>query len=121
MTRASAACALALAVSATASGAGAHAFLDRADPRVGGTVRQAPAQVRLWFTGELEPAYSRADVVDDAGRRVDAGDGRVDSDNRALLRVTLPPLAPGRYRVRWRVLSVDSHVTEGDFTFRVAP
>jgi methionine-rich copper-binding protein CopC len=33
--------------------------------------------------------------------------------------VTLPPLAPGTYTVIWRVLSVDSHITEGRFTFRV--
>ena len=36
-----------------------------------------------------------------------------------LLRVSLPPLHPGMYRVVWRVLSVDSHVTEGQFAFRV--
>jgi methionine-rich copper-binding protein CopC len=34
----------------------AHAFLERADPRVGSTVRTPPAQVRLWFTEQLEPA-----------------------------------------------------------------
>ena len=38
-----------------------------------------------------------------------------------MLRVTLAPLAPGTYRVVWRVLSVDTHVTEGDFTFTVVP
>jgi len=35
--------------------------------------------------------------------------------------MAVPPLAPGRYRVKWHVLSVDTHVTEGDFTFTVAP
>jgi hypothetical protein len=38
-----------------------------------------------------------------------------------LLRVSLPKLVPGTYRVTWRVLSVDTHVTEGDFTFAVVP
>jgi methionine-rich copper-binding protein CopC len=37
-----------------------------------------------------------------------------------MLLVTLKPIKPGTYRVTWRVLSVDTHVTEGDFTFRVA-
>jgi copper resistance protein C len=37
------------------------------------------------------------------------------------LEVSVPALAPGRYRVVWRVLSLDTHVTEGDFTFDVAP
>ena len=35
--------------------------------------------------------------------------------------VSAPPLAPGRYTVHWRVLSVDTHVTEGTFAFTVAP
>ena len=30
-------------------------------------------------------------------------------------------LPAGTYAVRWRVLSVDTHVTEGDFTFQVKP
>ena len=104
-----------------AAGAGAHAFLDRADPRAGSTVKVAPAQVRIWFTESLEPAFSSLRVVNEAGRRVDKGDSQVDPTNLRLLRVSLPPLPPGTYKVIWRVLSVDSHVTEGDFTFRVAP
>ena len=104
-----------------AAGAGAHAFLDRADPRAGSTVKVAPAQVRIWFTESLEPAFSSLRIVNEAGRRVDKGDSQVDPTNLRLLRVSLPPLPPGTYKVIWRVLSVDSHVTEGEFTFRVAP
>ena len=47
-------------------------------------------------------------------------DATVDADG-TLLQVSLPKLEPGRYRVTWRVLSVDTHVTEGDFTFEVVP
>ena len=106
---------------AVATGAGAHAFLDRAEPRVGGKVHAPPARVSLWFTERLEPAYSRVKVVDDTGRQVDKADGAVDAADARVLRASLPPLAPGTYKVIWRVLSVDSHVTEGDFTFSVAP
>jgi len=35
------------------------------------------------------------------------------------MRVALKPLPPGVYKVSWRVLSVDTHTTEGDFSFRV--
>ena len=103
------------------AGAGAHAFLDHADPRVGSTVRTPPAQVRLWFTEGLEPAFSSVQVVNEAGQRVDKGDGQVDPANAALLKISLPALPAGAYKVIWRVLSVDSHVTEGDFAFRIAP
>lgn len=104
-----------------AVGAGAHAFLDRADPRVGSTVRTPPAEVRLWFTESLEPAFSSIQVVNAAGQRVDKGDSRVDPSNLKLLRISVAPLPPGTYKVIWRVLSVDTHVTQGDFTFRVVP
>jgi methionine-rich copper-binding protein CopC len=100
-------------------GAAAHGVLDRTDPRAGGTVKTVPSQVKLWFTGALEPAYSRVQVIDAAGKRMDLGDGGVDASNHALLRVSVPALAPGTYRVVWRVLSVDSHVTEGQFSFQV--
>ena len=33
----------------------------------------------------------------------------------------IPDLPPGTYKVIWRVLSVDTNRTEGDFTFRVGP
>jgi hypothetical protein len=101
--------------------AGAHAFLDRATPAVGSAVRASPAQVKLWFTQELEPAFSTARVADRSGKQVDKGDPQVDRTDGTLLRVSLPQLAPGTYRVTWRVLSVDAHVTEGDFTFDVVP
>lgn len=99
----------------------AHGILERTEPRAGGAVKTPPSQVRLWFTGALEPAYSRVRVLDAAGAQVDLGDGGVDGANRVLLRVSVPSLGAGRYTVVWRVLSVDSHVTEGEFAFNVAP
>jgi methionine-rich copper-binding protein CopC len=99
----------------------AHGVLERTDPRGGSTLRAAPSQVRLRFTGPLEPAYSHVRVLDGGGQRVDLGDSAVDPADRALLHVSLPTLPAGTYKVAWRVLSVDSHVTAGDFTFRIAP
>lgn len=104
-----------------ASPARAHAFLDHAAPAVGSQVRGAPPSVTLWFTQELEPAFSTVKVLDTQGHEVDRGDKNVDPRDRSMLQVTLSPLAPGTYRVVWRVLSVDTHVTEGDFTFTVVP
>ena len=100
---------------------GAHAFLDHAAPAVGSAIHGSPAQVRLWFTQELEPAFSTLKVLSADGKQVDKQDKQVDRANGALLQVSLPQLAPGRYRVVWRALSVDTHVTEGDFTFEVVP
>lgn len=109
---------LAVLLTVAASG-GAHAFLDRAEPRVGSTLRAPPSEVRLWFTESLEAAFSSVRVLDANGRRVDKDDGRVDTSNLALLRTSLVPLPPGTYKVVWRVVSIDSHVTAGDFAFHV--
>jgi copper resistance protein C len=97
----------------------AHAHLDHAQPAVGGTVAAAPKQVVLWFSEKLEPAFSSIEVRDAKGAAVHAGKATVDPANRTQLRVSLKALPPGTYKVIWRVLSVDTHRTQGDFTFRV--
>ena len=106
---------------AVAAQAYAHAFLDHAQPRVGASMRDAPFEVKLWFTQRLEPAFSSVQVLDRSNKRIDAGDARVDAGDRTLLVVSVGQLSPGSYRVKWRVVSVDTHVTEGDFNFDVAP
>jgi copper resistance protein C len=98
--------------------AGAHAHLDRASPAPDSMVQAAPNEVTLWFTQSLEPSFSSAEVRDSSGARVDRG-ARVDEADSTLLHVTLTPLPPGTYSVHWRVVSVDTHRTEGDFSFRV--
>ncbi len=109
------------AVFAFPAAALAHAFLDRAVPAVGGKVHGKPAEVRLRFSQPLEPAFSSVQVLDAGGKQVDRKDKGLDPADPSVLRVSLPPLAPGVYRVVWRVLSVDTHVTEGDYSFEVAP
>ena len=99
----------------------AHAFLDRAEPRVGSKVDKPPESVRMWFTQQLEPAFSKVEVFNAEGKRVDKKDAHVDSSDRKLLVVSLPPLPPGTYKVSWRVVSVDTHPTKGDFKFVVKP
>jgi copper resistance protein C len=98
------------------SAAGAHAFLDEADPRVGSTVRAAPREVTLHFTQDLEPAFSSVTITDASGQRVDAGKPSVSGN---VMRVPLRQIGAGNYRVRWRVLSTDTHTTEGTFSFGV--
>ena len=98
----------------------AHAFLEHAEPAVGSTVQESPNEVRVLFTEKIEPALSSVEVFDASGKEVDKRDVHVDSANHALLRVSLPQLQAGTYKVVWRVVSVDTHVTNGSFTFRIA-
>ena len=87
-------------------------------PTLGSTVAQPPKEVVLWFTEKLEPAFSSIEVRNEQGAAVNAGKATVVGD-RTQLRVSLKSLPPGTYKVIWRVLSVDTHRTQGDFTFRV--
>jgi copper resistance protein C len=96
--------------------AAAHALLDRAEPRVGNTVAAAPHQVTLWFTQKLEGAFSTITVTNAAGERVDTGKARVSGNQMS---VSLRPGGAGTYHVTWHVLSVDTHTTDGNFTFQV--
>jgi methionine-rich copper-binding protein CopC len=36
-----------------------------------------------------------------------------------MLQISLKALPPGTYKVRWHVLSVDTHKTEGSYSFTV--
>jgi copper resistance protein C len=109
----------ALAVLATGTAdAYAHAYLDRAEPRVGSTVATAPRTLSLRFTQNIEPALSTIEVRNAAGERVDQGRPHSGA-SRTVLQVGLKSLPPGSYQVHWRVLSVDTHTTEGSFSFQV--
>src|SRR5262249_32961193 len=87
----------------------AHAFPERADPRVGSVVQGSPDTVRIWFDGELEPAFCQIVVTDGGGQRVDRGDARVDANGRRLLQVSVPTLSAGTDSVHWGGLSVGGH------------
>jgi len=103
---------------ATAGPAFAHAYLDHASPRVGNTVAQSPREVVLWFSEKIEPAFSSIEVRNEQGAAVSSGRA---TGSGTQLRVPVRTLPPGTYKVIWRVLSVDTHRTEGNFTFRVGP
>ena len=97
----------------------AHAFLKDANPRVGSTIQTSPSEVRIRFTENIEPTVSSIQVFDASGKEVDKRDLHLDRSDHALLHVSLPLLGAGIYKVVWRVVSVDTHVTNGNFTFRV--
>jgi len=121
MTRGRAILLVALAAAAALSPAAvpAHSLLVRSEPGRNATVSRTPDRVRLWFSERIEPAYARLSVWSEARKQVDAGDAAVDSNDPTLLSVSTPDLAPGRYTVRFRVLSVDGHVVESSFAFTV--
>jgi len=99
----------------------AHAMLARAMPPVGSSQNASPREVVLSFTEDLEPAFCAIEVRSESGAVVSSGNAHVDAKLRTQLKVALKPLPPGTYKVSWHVLSVDTHRTQGDFTFKVGP
>jgi copper resistance protein C len=97
----------------------AQAFIDHTEPQVGTAVDTPPTEIKIWFTKELEPAFSQIQLFDHHGKPVTQSRATVDADNPSLLSLPIPALAPGKYKVRWKVVSVDTHITVGTFWFAV--
>jgi methionine-rich copper-binding protein CopC len=110
-----------LAVTALLLAAGrqaqAHARLRTASPAPGSMLDgPAPTEVSITFSEALEPKFSTIEVTDSAKARVDAGPAHLGADAKTLV-VPLKPLEADVYTVVWHATSVDTHKTEGSFTF----
>jgi methionine-rich copper-binding protein CopC len=132
-----------------AGAASAHAYLKVSEPGEDSTVGASPKEVRLVFTEPVETRFSIFKVYavkaepgwdqrrlnaaagalmsDVLARRGDEAD-RAD-DGLATTARTTPEIAvrlkgelkPGSYVVMWRVLSIDTHTTQGFYVFTIAP
>ncbi len=98
-----------------------HAMLEHAVPAVGSTVAVPPKEIRLKFSEAVEAAFCRVTVTGSEGA-VATGRPHTDGKDKSLLIVDLQgSLKPGVYRVQWKAVSVDTHRTEGSFSFTVRP
>ena len=102
-----------------ASAAGAHSLLTASVPATDAVLASAPQVLALRFNNRIEKKLSQIRLVL-AGGQPRALPVRTDGALE-VLEAPLPPLAPGRYRVEWRVLSTDGHIVSGTFVFRVSP
>ncbi|GER87083.1 copper resistance protein [Dictyobacter vulcani] len=100
----------------------AHAILLKSDPAKDAVLATAPSQVSMWFTEDLNPASSTAEVVNATNTRVDTKDAHVTVNDPREMIVSLPAKLPaGVYVVVWRTQSSDDgHVLRGSFHFSVA-
>jgi methionine-rich copper-binding protein CopC len=100
--------------------ASAHAQLVASSPGAGEVVAEAPSQLVLVFSEELEEGFSSFDLTDADGATIATRQGTVDPEDSFQLVGDLPPLADGVYQVRWRSLSAaDGHTASGFFSFGV--
>jgi copper transport protein len=97
-----------------------HAVLARSEPPPNARLAAAPAEIRLWFTEPVEPAFSAIELRDSQGRVVAAAPGQVDATDPHQLYMQPGALAEGLYTVVWRnVSAADGHHSEGSFPFTI--
>ena len=93
----------------------AHAQLIKAEPARRAALNKAPAQIRLWFNEEIEGAYTTLTVSGSNKKLVTNAKPKV----VASIILPMPETKPGKYKVKFRVLSVDGHVVDSTFNYTV--
>jgi methionine-rich copper-binding protein CopC len=96
----------------------AHSFPEQENPAAGATLAAPPAQVSIKYDAPIEKLFDSLQVLDSTGQDKAAGSPQVSADGYQLS-VPVAKLTPGDYTVKWRVVCVDTHHTEGSYTFTV--
>ncbi len=101
--------------------AAAHAIVVRTSPERDGVGKADIGKVDVWYDAGIRDAFAALAVVNEAGERVDKRDAAIDSADPAHVSVSVSPLTPGKYTVRYRALSADGHLVSGAWEFEVRP
>jgi methionine-rich copper-binding protein CopC len=96
----------------------AHSFPEEENPAAGATLTATPAQVSIKYDAPIESLFDSLQVLDATGQDKAAGTPQVSADGYELS-VPVASLTPGDYTVKWRVVCIDTHHTEGSYTFTV--
>ena len=94
-----------------------HGLLVESVPTHGSVLRAGPDRVVLHFNAILEPSITQVNLIDRREGFTPLGVTNASTTNTVV--VKLPPLQPGVYNVRYKVLATDGHVTEGSIRFTV--
>ncbi|WP_421555227.1 copper homeostasis periplasmic binding protein CopC [Pseudomonas kitaguniensis] len=101
-----------------ASAAFAHAHLKNTTPAPHSTVA-APADLRLSFSEGIEATFTKVSLSKDGTEVAIKGLDTPDADKKTLVVTPAAPLAPGQYKVVWNAVSVDTHKSNGEYSFNV--
>lgn len=101
-----------------ASAAFAHAHLKNAVPAADSTVA-APADLRLTFSEGVEATFTKVSLSKDGTEVAIKGLETPDADKKVLVVTPAAPLAAGTYTVVWDAVSVDTHKSNGEYSFKV--
>jgi len=99
--------------------ASAHSFPEQETPSAGQRLSAPPSEVTIKFDAPIEKLFAKLEVLDTDGKPETTGPPQVDP-TALTLSVKVAALKPGEYTVKWGVVCVDSHHTEGSYVFTVA-
>lgn len=109
--------AVSVAVLGWATPAAAHADFTSSTPADGSTVDEAPSEISLQFTEDIDLQSDGIRLLDADGTPVALGPATAD-DATATVPIEAE-LERGSYVVAWRAVSADGHPIRGAFTFSV--
>ena len=98
--------------------ASAHSFPESQTPSAGQKVSSAPAEVTINFDAPIEKLFAKLEVTGADGKNEAAGEPQISDDGRHMS-IKVAPLKPGDYTVKWAVVGIDTHHTEGSYTFSI--
>jgi len=96
----------------------AHAHLKDQTPAANSTVN-APSELRLVFSEGVEATFTKVTISKDGADVPVKSLANEGSDKKTLIVFPTAPLAPGAYKVEWYAVSVDTHKSEGAYSFKV--
>ncbi len=99
----------------TSTAAFAHDALTGTSPSDGATVAAVPDKIEISMSNVPAVIGSEVQVLDGSGTNWSTGG--VDVLDRAASQAVKPGAPAGKYTVKWRLVSSDSHPIEGEFTF----
>lgn len=97
----------------------AHTHLERSDPADKAALSSPPQSIQLWFSDQVAVEWSKIEVTDSSGKRVDKEKVTANSGDPKNIQIDLGELTAGVYQVKWNVISGDGHRIKGTFTFTV--
>lgn len=97
----------------------AHAIMVKQKPEAESTVAESPKQVDVWFNDKVGSEYKALAVINSKGARVDNKDVAQETFDPSHLYTTVTDLPPDTYTVRYRVVSIDTHIVTGKFKFTI--
>jgi methionine-rich copper-binding protein CopC len=110
------------AVGLIATCAGAHPTLTSATPAAGVSAASSPTELRLTFSEDVVPRFSRVTLKDQGGKTIATGPATTEpKDKKQLVVLLKAPLTAGSYTVEWHAVSEDTHAVKGQYSFKVGP